>query len=362
MFSGCITTEDSHNVQAKLTPMQLVIEEKCREYYLDHNLMSLSISVVIDGEVTYCNFGKTKVNGDEVDEHTLYEIGSLTKLFTGTLLADMVNTKLIDLNTPTQTYLDEKRVLLPKFEGKPIRIIDLATHTSGLPKLPVGFKNSTNPYADIDLDDLFSALNGQSLFREPGTKYQYSNYGYALLGSILCSVEKKSYDQILEDRIIKGLNLENTKVNLSKSERKLLALPHSITQRETDSWDFKAYEAAGGLKSSAKDMGNFLLAHLQSPEFPSFKRTIELTQRIYYDNEKKMGLAWHCNFLHGKILYEHTGETGGYMSYIAIVPDCNTGIYLVTNCKKNIRSLGEDILKIITTNQESPNNSNGGIR
>jgi CubicO group peptidase (beta-lactamase class C family) len=323
--------------------------------------MSLSVVVVSNGEKEYYNFGKTEVNGKDVDENTLYEIGSLTKVFTGTLLADMALDNLIDLNEPAQTYLDSQQVVLPEFNGVPIRIIDLATHTSGLPKIPVGFKDSLNPYADLDIDRLYKDLNAQVLFREPGTKYQYSNYGLALLGHILCSIENQSYDQLLDERIGKQLNLESTKVNLSVNQSKAIAHPHSITQRKTEPWDFKVYEGAGGLKSSSKDMGKFLLAHLQSLDIPSLDKTVELTQQIYFDDERKMGLTWHMGSINRENLYDHTGETGGYMSYMAIVPNSKVGIYLVTNCKKQIKPLGDEILQLILTDQNLPNKTDGEI-
>ncbi len=121
-------------------------------------------------------------NGDPrtLDGDTIFEIGSVTKVFTSLLLADMVNRKEVTLDDPAAKYLPEN-VGMPVRSGKSIALLDLSTHNSGLPPLPGNLK----PEADYSVDDLCQFLSGYTLTRDPGSEYEYSNLGAGLLGHLL---------------------------------------------------------------------------------------------------------------------------------------------------------------------------------
>jgi D-alanyl-D-alanine-carboxypeptidase/D-alanyl-D-alanine-endopeptidase len=121
-----------------------------------------------------------------LDGDTIFEIGSVTKVFTSLLLADMVNRKEVALDDPAAKYLPES-VKMPERNGKSITLLDLSTHRSGLPPLPSNFKlkDPYNPYGDYNVDDLYQFLSGYTLARDPGSEFEYSNLGAGLLGHLL---------------------------------------------------------------------------------------------------------------------------------------------------------------------------------
>ena len=129
-------------------------------------------------------------NGDPrtVDGDTIFEIGSVSKVFTSLLLADMVNRNEVALDDPAAKYLPDD-VTLPERSGKAITLLDLSTHSSGLPPLPTNLKpkDPRNPYAGYTVDDLYQFLSGYTLPRDPGSEFEYSNLGAGLLGHLLAS-------------------------------------------------------------------------------------------------------------------------------------------------------------------------------
>jgi len=137
------------------------------------------------------------LNGD-----TIFEIGSISKVFTSLLLADMVNRKEVALDDPAAKYLPE-HVRMPERSGKAITLLDLSTHRSGLPRVPGNLnpKDPTNPYADYSVDDLYQFLSGYTLPRDPGSEVEYSNLGGGLLGHILAHRAGTDYESLIRSRI-----------------------------------------------------------------------------------------------------------------------------------------------------------------
>ena len=139
--------------------------------------------------VAYGNLANGKLaNADPgtLDGDTIFEIGSVTKVFTSLLLADMVNRKEVTLDDPAAKYLSEN-VKMPERSGKSITLLDLSTHSSGLPPNPGNLKlNPRNPFAaDYSVNDLYQFLSGYTLPRDPGSEFEYSNLGAGLLGHVL---------------------------------------------------------------------------------------------------------------------------------------------------------------------------------
>jgi RecB family endonuclease NucS len=144
------------------------------------------IGVGVDGESWTMGLGRVGPDRPQPPAaNTIFEIGSITKVFTATLLAQMAEEGLVALDDPVQRYLQDD-VLLP-VRGRPITLVDLATQSSGLPRLPKGLlrralRESKNPYASFTVADLERAIPETKPRREPGRKLRYSNYGFGLLG------------------------------------------------------------------------------------------------------------------------------------------------------------------------------------
>src|SRR5262245_10769648 len=160
------------------------------------------------------------------DGTTIYEIGSVTKVFTGLLLAEAVTRGEVTLDTPLSKLLPSD-VKPPKHDDQEITLEELATHFSGLPKLPANMPADTfaNPYADYGRDKLFAFLNGYRLARTPGTAFEYSNLGAGLLGTLLSDKAGSTYEDLLRRRITAPLAMTNTTIALSAEQQRRLAPP-----------------------------------------------------------------------------------------------------------------------------------------
>ena len=152
-------------------------------------------------------------NGDPrtLDGDTIFEIGSVTKVFTSLLLAEMVSRKEVALDDPAAQYLPEP-VRMPERSGKAITLLDLSMHCSGLPRVPGNLnpKDPANPYADYSVDDLYQFLSGYTLPRDPGSEVECSNLGAGLLGHILARRAGTDYETLVRARITEPLSMPDT--------------------------------------------------------------------------------------------------------------------------------------------------------
>ena len=182
--------------------------------------------------VAYGNLAKAPRHGDPrtLDGDTIFEIGSVTKVFTSLLLADMVNRKEVALDDPAAKYLPEN-VKMPERSGKSITLLDLSTHSSGLPRLPSNLKpkDPRNPYADYSVDDLYQFLSGYELPRDPlsGSEFEYSNLGGGLLGHLLAYRAGTDYESLIGTRITRPLGMPDTGITLSSSMKQRMATGHT---------------------------------------------------------------------------------------------------------------------------------------
>src|ERR1039457_6874249 len=163
-----------------------------------------------------------------VGNDTVFEIGSTTKVFTSTILADMVQRGEVSLDDPVAKYLPAD-VKMPRRGGKQITLIDLATHTSGLPRMPSNFapKDIDNPYADYTVANLFHFLSSYELTRDIGSKFEYSNMGVGLLGSALGNRAGMDYEALVRARVTGPLKMDNTRIALSPEMKSRLAQGHN---------------------------------------------------------------------------------------------------------------------------------------
>ena len=189
---------------------------------LEHKLIVGCVIGVIDGDEREVHgYGEVTVgDGRTPDGATIYEIGSVTKAFTGTLLADMIERGEVKLDQPI-AELCPKGVTPPEFAAdQPITLMHLATHTSGLPRLPDNMapKDPLNPYADYTAKQMDEFLNKHKLRRAPG-EYEYSNFGAGLLGELLARRAGKTYEALVVERIADPLGMDDTRITLTKEQQ-----------------------------------------------------------------------------------------------------------------------------------------------
>lgn len=253
-----------------------------------------------------------------LDQKTLFEIGSISKVFTTILLAHMVESGEVRLDDPAQQLLPAG-VTLPSKDGRAITLLDLATATSGLPRMPtITPRDPENPYADFDAKQLYAFLNGLTLTRAPGASYEYSNLGMGLLGHLLALKAGKPYAQLVTERILRPLGMNETSLVIPEARRSRLAQGHNRELAAVKNWDFDVLAGAGGWRSTPEDMARFLQAQL-TPPANLLGRAMQLaatTQRPTGIKDVSIGLGWHIINRNGQQIVFHNGETGGYHSWL----------------------------------------------
>jgi serine-type D-Ala-D-Ala carboxypeptidase/endopeptidase len=285
-----------------------------------------------------------------VTEHSIFEIGSITKTFTGILLADRVIRGESTLNDPLQNYLPEG-ITAPTRSGTLITLAHLSNHTSGLPYMPGNLKpsNPANPFADYSEQLLYDFLKSYVLPRDIGSKYEYSNYAAGLLGHVLAVKSKMSYEQLMIAKIAEPLKLENTRITLTPAMKKNLATGY-VGEVETGIWDLTALAGAGAIRSSGVDMIRYVSANMGL-----FKTSLYPAIQLSHQNSRvegavpKVGLGWHIIPIGNKEIIWHNGGTGGYRTFIGFIKGENKGVVVLSNSNQSIDDIGFHLL-----NPEAP--------
>jgi D-alanyl-D-alanine-carboxypeptidase/D-alanyl-D-alanine-endopeptidase len=291
---------------------------------------ALIVGLVNGGKVTTYTAGMSPTG---LDERTEFQIGSITKTFTATLLALMVRDGSVKLDDPIAKYLPPG-VTPPSYQGRPIRLIDLAEQNSGLPTIPdnLGATSLIDPYATYTPAKLHAFLSSYRLTREPGTQYEYSNTGVGLLGDLLAARAKTSYADVLETRVLHPLGMGDTGVDLSGAQRARLAPGFNVDNDPQQPWDFAELQGAGALYSDMHDMLLFLRANMAAPAGtlgPAMAFAQQPRFPIGFDGIVKIGLVWMTNEKSG--ITWHNGQTGGYHAFIAFNRAQQTGVVVLAN-------------------------------
>lgn len=283
-----------------------------------------------------------------VADSSVFEIGSITKVFTASVLADMAARGEVRLDDPVAKYLP-RSARVPSRNGRQITLLDLATQSSGLPRMPANLtpRDSSNPYADYTVQQMYTFLSGYELPRDVGSKYEYSNLGLGLLGHALALKAGRSYEQLVTRRILAPLHMSQTAITLTPALRARLAPGHDGEGKVVPNWDLPTLAGAGALRSTASDLLTFLVANLDSAVTP-LSRVLRQThgeRQATGDSNLKIGLAWHILMRPaGKIVW-HNGGTGGYRSFIGFDPARRIGVVvLCNNGTENVDDVGLHLL------------------
>jgi serine-type D-Ala-D-Ala carboxypeptidase/endopeptidase len=308
-------------------------------------VVGLVIGIRRGDEELFLSYGKIEPGKDGVPTpETIYEIGSVTKAFTGVLLADESLRNGLDLNA---TVVDTLPAGSPKPEKpaeKPITLAHLATHTSGLPRLPddLKAKDITNPYADFTAADSYAFFASHKPKRDPG-EYEYSNYAMGLLGQLLADRAGKTYDELVQERICEPLGMTETRQTLTPDMKARLAPPHNGDLQRGKNWDFQAHVGAGGLLSNGRDMLKFAAA-MMADDDREVTKAFQLAgeRREKFSDGLGIGLGWH--FARDGSTRWHNGQTGGYSSYVACLPQQQVAVAVLCNTATDLTTiLGEKV-------------------
>ena len=266
----------------------------------------------------------------------VFDIGSITKVFTALLLADMARRGQVDLEDPLSRSLPGC-VPTPPRDGREITLLDLATHTSGLPPLPRNLRarailHGADPYRGYDVDRLLRALAATRIRQPPGSSYRYSNFGFAVLGHALAAVAGVPYERLVVDRVCLPLGLNETMPQLSPALVARREKGHGGSGRAVPDWDVAAFGPAGSLRSTMPDMVRFLRVNLDPAPAP-LAAALDDAQvpRRRISAEEEIGLAWHIRRHRGAAVTWHNGGTGGFGSFVAMIRERGTGVAVLYN-------------------------------
>jgi CubicO group peptidase (beta-lactamase class C family) len=305
--------------------------------------VGIVVGIVDSAGARYAAAGATAITGGQpVNERSIYEIGSVTKVFTALALADMVRRGEVALDEPVQRLLPEGSTV-PSRNAKEITLRLLSAQRSGLPRLPANLspRDPQNPYADYDGEHLLDFLRGYTLPRDPGERYEYSNLGVGLLGFALALHAHESYETMLIRRVLRPLRMNSTMVTLTPEARARLAHGHE-GEREAANWDLDALAGAGALRSDAEDLAAFVAAAMQARSTP-LDSALALTEQTQFDAGSPtmdIGLGWHILKRPTMRIIWHNGGTGGYHSFIGFDPARKMGVVVLSNSTQSVDDIG----------------------
>lgn len=297
---------------------------------------SVSVGIITSKGTYFYGFKDEEDKKTELpDEKTIYEIASITKVFTGILLADaVISNPQISLDAPIGNLLPEGHNL--EYQGNIITLRHLAYHTSGLPRVPTNmvYSGLENPYINYTETKLKEFLKSHKLERRPGEKEEYSNLGYGLLGYLLTNKKYPTFEQLVFNKITKKLGLRDTVVKLTPEQQKRFRTGF-LNRKQTPPWAFGILPGAGALKSTTSDLVLFLKANMLPSQTP-LESQLLLGQGFDKSTDKfgfneRMALAWGTiNISFGNV-FAHSGMTAGSSSFVAFDPNNKVGVVVLSN-------------------------------
>ncbi|MFD8780857.1 serine hydrolase domain-containing protein [Kitasatospora sp. NPDC059599] len=315
------------------------------------------------GDTEIRGTGRTGPGGGTPGPDTLFEIGSVTKVFTSLVLARLALDGTVRLDEPLAEVLADARdgrVVVPARGGQPITLRHLATHSAGLPRLPRGMlvrallrPNDPDPYAHCTAEHVLDGLARTRLGTAPGRGFRYSNLGAGLLGLALAHRAGTGYEELVTREVCEPLGLVDTLVRSGAERSGRLAHGHTQGGRPVPSWDMAALPGMGGLRSTAADLAILLRAQLaadrepESPLTPAIMLTRETRHRV--NPFAWMYLGWLGHRLHsqqgGHLQIWHNGGTGGFRSFVAFDPETQVGVVVLANTRRSVDPVGTALLR-----------------
>jgi len=349
---------------AQLTDAQ-VKEILVQRIDVDKQAVGIAVAITDGAKVRFVTHGFTSLNNtDPITADTLFEAGSITKTFTSLLLADMVLKGEVKLDDPVERWLPHgsSGLKLRDHTGAPIRLIDLATHRSGLPRLPSNMTTATkdDPYVDYRERDLLLYLKAResTVDKDAGktTKkrdesYAYSNFGFGLLGYTLARAANTTYANLLQTRVLTPLGLTSTYLDMPNTEASRYSDGHLLHRgaalMKTAHWRFDVIAPAGALVMSAKDIARYGQAASGAIDTP-LRAAFELAQKRYGDGMSPMnptGLAWILAPLNGRTVVNHDGMTGGFSASLWVDPERKSCVAVLSNASAAVLDIGLHLME-----------------
>ena len=351
-FAFSFTSPPDTNANSSVTYKE--ISAQVKSFIFDQIVNKSNAAIVIgfvdpDGTKIF-SFGNMST-AHNINQNTFFNIGSITKTFTTLLLADMVKQGIVNLNDPVEKFLPPS-VKVPQFNGKKITLEDLADHTSGLPEWPSNvWLNNTVGYINpnYNVTQLYQALSDTKLTREPGAQVQYSSFGIGLLGHIL-SLESDgiSYEELVKDRILDVLGMNDTKIALSQNETNNRFSVGHLGGKEIITPRIPTILAdSGAFRSTAPDMlkyvsANLGLIHTKLDDAMQLGHLIRHSSIIAnpMNYSEYRGLGWRVLTNFGTETITHTGAINGWNAFAGFIPTKQVGVIAMCSCDSTDADMG----------------------
>lgn len=336
------------------------IDALCQPYVDSQTVGGMTVGVIKGDQAFVRGYGQLSADkSTKPDGQTIYEIGSVSKVFTGLLLAEAVIDSRVSLVTPAEDLLPKGVTMNRRHESLPIRLWHLSTHTSGLPRLPDNLSENwdvNDPYASYSGKQLAKFLGDYQPRKRPGEEHAYSNLATGLLGDLLARDQETDYESLLHRKILKPLELSDTGITLNDEQRKRLAPPHVDGGGAGHTWNFERLAGCGAIKSTVEDLLQLARACLNPPE-SDLGQAIELSWMVHQEPLNKgdfaMGLGWFV--AHDGSTRWHNGETGGYHAAIFVSRPLKTVAVVLTNtATMEVDQLAEQIMRSLAGADEKP--------
>jgi serine-type D-Ala-D-Ala carboxypeptidase/endopeptidase len=288
-------------------------------------------------------------NALPLDGDSVFEIGSMTKVFTGILLADMVRRGEVELADPVADLLPPG-TRVPARSGKMITLLDLTTHFSGLPFMPTNLApaDPANPFADYTVKKMYECLSGYDLPRDPGDRFEYSNLGVGLLGHVLELRAGTTYAALVSDRILWRLGMSHTAVAFTPWMKDHVVRGHNRAGSPVSHWDFPEVAGMGGLRSTMNDMLTFAAANLSSEENDlilairaSHRGLRQVGEGVDYPGipsafkQARVGFNWFISRPGRRRITWTVGLTAGYSTFLGLDIEARRAVVVLTNTGLN---------------------------
>ncbi len=319
------------------------------------------VAAVVGSSAEISAAGTTGASDRAPGADSIFEIGSITKVFTALALAKQSLAGVVDLDEPVRQLLPAG-VKVPSRAGREITLRHLATHTSGLPRLPTGMlwrallhPNEPDPYAQYSAELIFEGLSRTKLHATPGDRFRYSNLGGGLLGLALAHRAGTTYEELIDTAVCRPLGLTDTCISLDRERAARVAQGHTRKRKVTPLWNLNALAGAGALRSTATDLVRFARAQLD-PGTSEIADAIQLTHQHQHRINRLsargavylgwMGLRLAPSFGSVDLIW-HNGGTGGFRSWIGFIPAKQAAVVVLSNTARSVDGRAFDLLQAV---------------
>src|SRR5215467_1216439 len=291
----------------------------------------VAAAVIDNGTTASAYFCADPKSERPYDEHTAFEIGSVSKTMTAALLAEFIARGEVALDDPLAKLLPPG-TSVPSFNGREISIGDIVTHTSGLPSFPWRMTDMNNPYAALTEHDLLDSLAATRLTRAPGAQWEYSNFAMMVLSYALAKRSGKDYETLLRERLLAPLGMKDTYIATQPPQVRL-AQGHLPNALPAVPWEFPVDMAGvGGVRATLPDMVRYLEGELGTHESEITSALALTQQQIARVSGHQMGMNWEVlSTANGHTIVFHRGGTGAYSSFVAFDRAAKRAVVLLSD-------------------------------